>query len=290
MFGQNTIVGQKYFDEATIRGNDRSNELLVTSMFMTLQGEGPFAGCPAFFVRLSKCNLACSFCDTYFDSGNWFTLDALEKQINQRIRTYFNGVVPHWADHWPGKRRGMVLVITGGEPMLQRNLSAFCELMLTDTGFDDVQIESNGIIVQDDLPENVFLVVSPKCAEKNGVATKYLEPHEKMLARADCLKFVMNAEPDSPYSSIPRWAHEWAYRTEKQIFVSPMNVYNRQPITVGPTGTLDHRSKVDEVVSFWEPGLLNMEKNQANHEFAAHYCITHGLRLSIQMHLYASVA
>jgi hypothetical protein len=43
-------------------------------------------------------------------------------------------------------------------------------------------------------------------------------------------------------------------------------------------------------ISFWEPGLLDLEKNQANHEYTARYCMDHGLTLNLQMHLYASLA
>jgi 7-carboxy-7-deazaguanine synthase len=277
MFGKNSIVGQKFFNDATEKNGQKSNELLVTSIFMTLQGEGPFAGLPALFVRLSKCNLACSFCDTDFERGTWKTIPEMEKAIDKVIKNYFNGIVPDWADRWPGKRREMVLVITGGEPMLQSNVVPFCDDMLTDAGFENIQIESNGIVVQEELDPDVYLVVSPKCAEKDGIATKYLEPHEKTLKRADCLKFVLSADAASPYHTVPRWAIDWARTYGKPIYVSPMNNYLRTPYET-------------EVVSAWTPGLLDVTKNQETHEYAAKYCIQHGLQLSIQQHLYASVA
>jgi 7-carboxy-7-deazaguanine synthase len=50
------------------------------------------------------------------------------------------------------------------------------------------------------------------------------------------------------------------------------------------------RSTVDEVVSFWEPDLLNRVENQKNHEYAAKYCLDHHLILSLQTHLYAGIA
>jgi hypothetical protein len=50
------------------------------------------------------------------------------------------------------------------------------------------------------------------------------------------------------------------------------------------------RSTVDEVISFWEPGLLNLEANQRNHEYTGQYCVENGLRLNLQQHLYASLA
>jgi organic radical activating enzyme len=158
-----------------------------------------------------------------------------------------------------------------------------------------MQIESNGTINQD-VPGHVTLVCSPKCAEKNNVAIKYLAPTDLILKRADCLKFVMSAEADSPYNNIPQWAHDWKSATGKEIYCSPMNVYNTFPqkikILHAATGsiTMDQRSTVDEVISFWEPGLLNLEANQINHEYTAKYCMDYGLRLNLQMHLYASLA
>ena len=132
---------------------------------------------------------------------------------------------------------------------------------------------------------------------KDGVATKYLAPTKLILGRADCLKFVMSAEQDSPYSEVPEWAHTWkAENPGHEIFVSPMNIYNTFPQKIkllrAEKGqiTMDERSTVDEVISFWEPGLLNLEANQKNHEYVARYCMQHGFRLNLQMHLYASLA
>lgn len=293
MFGTNSIVGQKYFKDVA------SNTLFVTSIFMTLQGEGPYNGMPALFVRLTKCNLACTFCDTFFDDGDWMTFDQLNEKIHSVICKYWEDrglSIPSWAFSMSkGKDYpGIVLVITGGEPTLQKNLTAFLEKQVP--LFKAVQIESNGTINLE-IPKGVTLVCSPKCAEKNGIATKYLSPTKQILERADCLKFVMNSNENSPYNKIPDWAHEWKDRTGKEIYVSPMNIYNDLPqkskiIRLEKQGeiTIDDRSTIDEVISFWEPGLLNMPANQINHEYTARYCMTHGCRFNLQMHLYASLA
>jgi organic radical activating enzyme len=300
MFGHNEIVGQKYFDQA-------GEKLFVTSIFYTLQGEGPYRGEPAVFVRLAKCNLNCSFCDTFFDDGDWLTIQEIDARIEQTITEYFEGEVPTWArELWSGvgvegnnspqvplKKREMVLVVTGGEPMLQKNLVPFLEYM--NKRFAKTQIESNGTIVQN-IPAETTLVVSPKCSEKHGVAVKYLEPKQEMLARADCLKFVMSAKSDSPYAEVPNWAHNWHAITCKPVFVSPMNIYNSEPQKSKQLRasknqiSLAERSTTDEVISFWEAGLLNMQENQINHEFAAKYCVNHGFIFNMQLHLFASLA
>lgn len=344
MFGKNEIVGKKFFREA------RPDQMFVTSMFMTLQGEGPYRGQPAFFIRLAKCNLACSFCDTFFDDGDWLTFDQIEERIETTIDEFYASISmdrPEWTNHnngfvtLPGKdvfsrmpelikaganidslektidayavraepewatfavtakKKRMVLVMTGGEPMLQDNIGPFLERM--EKIFENTQIESNGT-QNTVIPASTTLVISPKCSEKkdpvtgNMVATKYLTPRAEVLDRASCLKFVMEANQDSPYSVVPDWAHEWSRLYNRPIFVSPMNEYNDIPAmskkqrALNNEITLEERSTVDEVISFWEPGLLNMTENQKNHEYAARYCVTHGFILNLQIHLYASLA
>jgi len=291
MFGTNEIVGQKFFKTAP------DGALYVTSMFFTLQGEGPFAGKPALFIRLAKCNLNCSFCDTFFDDGDWMTFSKLQTKIYHTICDYWNSrgeQVPLWVLPRGSKRFNVVLVVTGGEPLLQKNLMEFLnEVQHT---FLDIQIESNGTVNQT-VPDHVTLVCSPKCAEKNGVAIKYLAPTDLILKRADCLKFVMNADPSSPYSTIPDWAFAWRDASPfNEIYISPMNVYNDFPQKIKlmrstkETITLADRSTVDEVISFWEPGLLNLKENQINHEYVGRYCLENGFRLNLQQHLYVSMA
>jgi organic radical activating enzyme len=293
MFGTNEIVGKKFFKDAP------TDSLFVTSMFFTLQGEGPFSGQPALFIRLAKCNLDCSFCDTFFDDGDWMTYDQIETKMDETIWNFWQSKgkeVPKWV-YEPAEGRktypNIVLVMTGGEPLIQENISAFMARQLSE--FKEVQVESNGI-PDTVVPEGVTLVCSPKCVEKNGVAIKYYAPSKTILDRADCLKFVMSSDPESPYSSVPDWALAWRDRTGKQIYCSPMNVYNSYPQRIKllrsekGTITMAERSTVDEVISFWEPGLLNLEANQRNHEYTGQYCVENGLRLNLQQHLYASLA
>lgn len=277
MFGTNQIAGKRHFNAAP------ADTLLVTSIFYTLQGEGPFAGMPAVFIRLAKCNLACSFCDTYFDTGDWLSFHV----IGQRIRAAIGAVA---------LSKDLVLVITGGEPGLQSNLFGF--LLTQIDRWKHIQIESNGTYPMLK-PESVFMVVSPKCKERDGKPTEYLERNHMALGHADCLKFLIDADPDSPYHEIPEWAFEWQLATGREIYCSPMNRYARLPALSAAIKSVSDEAlalpdmtlrNAAEVISFWEPGLLDMQANRANHEYAARYCLEHGLRLTLQMHLYASLA
>lgn len=291
MFGKNEIAGQKYFNEAP------ADKLFVTSIFYTLQGEGPLAGTPSVFVRLAKCNLACSFCDTFFDDGDWMSYDEILDAVTKRIDEFYsaNGLpTPDWATNYRIHGFSRInLIVTGGEPSLQKNLTDFFWHCRNNEYFNNFQIESNGIVYLKDTPDDLVYVVSPKCVEKNGVATKYIKPHRDVMERANCLKFVVDANPDSPYHTVP----EWAIESGKTIYVSPMNVYNDVPAAskeMRNNGAnrieMAERSTVDEVISFWTDGLLNMGENQKNHEYAAKLCMIHGFKLSLQTHLYASLA
>lgn len=293
MFGTNEIIGKKYFKDAP------KDSLFVTSMFFTLQGEGPYAGMPALFIRLAKCNLDCSFCDTFFDDGDWLTFTQIEDKMSETILDYWNKKVPSetapsWAVQDGVKTYpNIVLVMTGGEPLLQENISKFMEEELQN--FKAVQVESNGI-PDTVVPVGVTLVCSPKCMEKEGKAVKYYSPSKTILDRADCLKFVMSADTESPYNNVPQWAHDWKARTGKDIYCSPMNIYNSLPQTIKlmraekGTITMAERSTVDEVIDFWEPGVLNLKENELNHKYTARYCMDHGFKLNLQMHLYAGLS
>lgn len=120
----------------------------------TIQGEGPYAGRNADFIRLGGCNLSCSWCDTpYSWDGRRFDL---RSQITPTpVQRLIEGV---------GIRSGIV-VITGGEPLLYARTDAFASLVrgIRKHG-REVHIETNGTILP---PENVasdvsVFVVSPK--------------------------------------------------------------------------------------------------------------------------------
>lgn len=291
MFGLNEIVGKKFFSNA-------DDKLFVTSIFFTMQGEGPYRGLPAIFVRLAKCNLGCSWCDAFFDDGDWMTVAEVLAKCKEEINLYFKGDVPDWAL----KGDKIVFVLTGGEPSLQKIFNLLNE---ASTQYGMTQIESNGVITPD-VPESTTVVISPKCNEKvdtslgfkRFIPTKYMSPNKKALERADCLKFIIEdqREFDSPYQTIPEWAHEWAENTGRDVFISPMNIYNKEPqkakdIRAGKhKHDIEERSTTDEVVSWWEEGLFNMTDNQLNHEHAARYALQHGYIFQMQMHLFASFA
>jgi len=272
MFGHNKVFVPKSYRD------DPAETLRVTSIFYTLQGEGKFSGTPCCFVRLMGCNLTCSFCDTYFDAGDQLSYHAIFEKIEAARTQFFEsrGIVGSL------RPNGFLLVITGGEPTNQANLTGFLN-SAHNRGYS-TQIESNGTIEREIHPDTC-LCISPKINESIG---KYVKLNEKMLERADFLKFVISKDMEG-YQTVPDFALSWKARTGRPIYVSPMNCYSTQPVKLGADGTLEGRSEVDERISFWTPGLLDMQKNQANHEYAAELALFHDLRLSLQTHLMASL-
>lgn len=237
--------------------------ILVHSIWHSIQGEGPFAGYPAIFVRLGGCNRgaktdACQFCDTNFlvADSKVMSIEYLVDQINMHRRD----------------TRCELVVITGGEPLLHAKLNTLVTVLsLADYR---VQIESNGDFVRLDSAPEATLVVSPKLSTHAG---KYSKPHAEMLERADYLKVLVEDDPKSPYYSVPPYLAAFAEnKGNDAVFISPMNAYLR-PVRKG------------EVASMWGD-LYDHEVCGRNHAYAAWVALCFNFRLSIQMHAFASVA
>ncbi len=139
----------------------------VNETFLSLQGEGYFTGTPAFFLRLSGCNLKCLFCDTHHQS---FTEMSEEEIVEEASR--------HKPRH---------IVITGGEPALQLTRSLVDKLH--EAGFF-IQVETNGTLP---LPEGIdWVTCSPKAAPLQT------SPQGGRLSSVDELKVIFMGDGTDP--------------------------------------------------------------------------------------------
>jgi 7-carboxy-7-deazaguanine synthase len=136
---------------------------LVNEIFYSLQGEGVRAGEPSLFLRLAKCNLACTVgthgfdCDTEFESGRRMTLPEIVEELRQLSATC----------EW--------IVLTGGEPALQVDAEMIGALHAA--GYK-LAIETNGSV---ELPAGLdWITVSPKVAEH---AIRQRQAHEVKYVR-----------------------------------------------------------------------------------------------------------
>lgn len=180
----------------------------VHSIFHTIQGEGPFCGTPAVFVRLAGCNLQCPACDTdytsnRFDAGPRTILDYVQEQAESGL-----------------------VVITGGEPFRQ-DLTKLLNV-LTDAGYY-VQIETNGSLPpasvaysqMTDIRTGVYVVCSPKAGKV----------HPRIAEIACCYKYVLSQDSvhtdGLPLQALEHTASPFVARPPKNwrrpIYVQPVD-------------------------------------------------------------------
>jgi 7-carboxy-7-deazaguanine synthase len=176
-------------------------QLEVKHIFPTLQGEGPFSGHPAVFVRLGGCNLACTFCDTNFEEFSAMAMADIITRVNEL------------AKNDSGQRVRRLVVITGGEP-LRQNIVPLCEALLAQ-GFK-VQIETNGTLFRP-LPQGVDIVCSPK-----NTGSGYFPLREDLLGRLSALKFIVSKN-DEKYNHVGNVGQK-AYSIP--VYVQPMDEYD----------------------------------------------------------------
>lgn len=141
----------------------------VHSIFPTIQGEGPYVGQPAIFIRLAGCNLQCPLCDTDYTSG----------RSRMSIPVILSEV---WANDTLNHKP--LVVITGGEPFRQRNLETLVDKLLQLNR--RVQIETNGTMFQplSFWDYNLTIVCSPKTAKLHPKIERYID-YFKYVIRAN---------------------------------------------------------------------------------------------------------
>jgi 7-carboxy-7-deazaguanine synthase len=150
----------------------------VIGIWDTIQGEGPYAGTPAVFIRLAGCNLQCPMCDTDYTEGK-----------GGPLRMYPPAIVRDVHEAAAGRPRKLV-VLTGGEPFRQ-NVAPLIADLLTDGR--RVQIETNGTLCPKGVPfERVTVVCSPKAGVNRNLA-----PH------VTAWKYVLREGDIDPADGLP---------------------------------------------------------------------------------------
>jgi 7-carboxy-7-deazaguanine synthase len=153
--------------------------LTVFEIYESIQGESTHAGRPCVFVRLAACDLRCAWCDTpYAFTGG--TKKSVE-EILREVEAF-------------GAR---LVEITGGEPMLQREVTVLMQALL-DAGHE-VLLETGGHIPLDSVPEAVVAIVDVKCPG-SGESAKMHWPNLEQLSPHDEVKFVIADRVDFEYA------------------------------------------------------------------------------------------
>ncbi|MEV0039454.1 7-carboxy-7-deazaguanine synthase QueE [Streptomyces sp. NPDC050804] len=133
----------------------------------TFQGEGPSCGHPALFIRLSRCNLTCAKCDTKY-TWDWSRFDPRKESARRKVTD-----LVAWAASSPVE----LVVITGGEPLLQQARLVPLAQRLLAAG-KRIEFETNGTIapVPELVADGVRFNVSPKLASFGVDEAKSVEP------------------------------------------------------------------------------------------------------------------
>lgn len=153
--------------------------LTINEIFHSIQGESTHAGRPCVFVRLTACDLRCSWCDTTyaFHEGRRMSVD----EVVDRVRSYGCDVVE----------------ITGGEPLLQKDVYPLMQRLLDDGR--TVMIETGGHLSVDAVPPAVIRVIDVKCPG-SGEAAKNHWANLEQLRATDEIKFVIQDRGDYEYA------------------------------------------------------------------------------------------
>lgn len=266
---------------AYFRALTDARKLLVTSVFYTFQGEGPFAGQPAVFIRLAGCNIGskadCPFCDTYFnvDSGMQLTVDQLCAEV---------------AKLWPGgygSGRTPLVVVTGGEPLLQWPMlqKLIVALQLQGQGDVRVQLETNGMYLREEhmhwaSQQPLTIVVSPKVSASLGRYPEHaVRPEWFTATKPPVLKFVVSADPASPYYVLPLCDLVRADVDSDLVYVSGMTDYTETTPTMPD-------QPVNLLTDFSD---IARRRTALNWQRAANLALRHGFNVSLQTHLLTGV-
>jgi 7-carboxy-7-deazaguanine synthase len=153
--------------------------LKVNEIFYSIQGEGSNNGLPCIFIRLTYCNLRCTYCDTEY--AFYEGQDMSISEILQHIKKYDCSLVE----------------VTGGEPLLQ---SESIELMtqLSNSGYS-VMVETGGSLSIEKVDKRVKIIMDYKCPS-SGMTKKNDYDNLRFLKGTDEIKFVIGTREDYEWS------------------------------------------------------------------------------------------
>ncbi|MDK3157912.1 radical SAM protein [Kamptonema cortianum] len=184
-------------------------QLTINEIYLSVQGESTWVGLPCVFVRLTACNLRCTYCDTEyaFYKGEKMGLDAVYEKV--------------LAFDCP------LVEITGGEPLLQKNIHPLMT-RLCDAG-KTVLIETSGSIDIALVDPRVHVIMDLKCPSSGEVGSNLLGNLD-LLLKKDELKFVIGSEEDYCWAREQMAQHNLAAKVGTILFSPVFGKINPQDI------------------------------------------------------------
>jgi len=221
--------------------------MVVTEIFKSIQGEGTRAGLPCIFVRLTGCNLRCTWCDTAyaFHGGKKMSVQEVLARVDQLARRSAS-------EGGPYKERPAVPLVelTGGEPLLQEEIYPLTEKLLA-AGYT-VMIETSGERFVGKLPKEVIKIVDVKCPDSGEPDTFEMRNLEE-LAKSDEVKFVLATRRDYEFAREFTREHGLAGRVREVLF---------SPVFEDPEGKwpgLEPRQLVEWILADGLPVRLGLQ-------------------------------
>jgi len=184
--------------------------MFITELFKSIQGESSRSGLPCIFVRLTGCNLRCTWCDTAyaFHGGKKMNVEDVAAQVDE-LSGYST----------EGKPVIGLVELTGGEPLLQEEIYALADRLLA-SGYT-VMIETSGERFIGRLPKAVVKIVDVKCPD-SGEADSFDMRNLAEFSRNDEIKFVLASRRDYEFAREFARQHRLAERL-KEIVFSPVH-------------------------------------------------------------------
>lgn len=171
----------------------------VNEIFKSIQGESSYAGLPCVFVRLTGCNLRCSYCDTpyAYEEGSLYSVEEILQEV---------------------EALGTELVeITGGEPLMQAQTPTLARALIK-PGYQ-VLLETNGSFDIDLVPREVIRIVDIK-TPGSGESQKVLWSNLRKLRPTDEVKFVLTSEAD--YQWTKKVIREHRLEEKSKLILQPV--------------------------------------------------------------------
>jgi len=180
-----------------------SDTLVVNEIYLSLQGESTFAGLPCVFIRLTACDLRCSYCDTAyaFTEGKKQMLVEILEKVRELASPFLNRKWEMGNGKWP------LVELTGGEPLLQKNSLPLMKA-LCDDGFT-VLVETSGAHDISQIDPRVHRIMDLKCPS-SGESARNLVSNLSHLRSTDEVKFVIGTREDYDWAKLQISDHQLA--------------------------------------------------------------------------------
>jgi len=171
-----------------------SDTLVINEIYLSLQGESTYAGLPCIFIRLTACDLRCSYCDTAyaFTEGKKMTFAKIFGEIKKLAQPFKDPPLP-------------LVELTGGEPLLQKNSLPLMKL-LCDEGFT-VLLETSGAHDISSVDARVHRIMDLKCPS-SGEAQRNRVENIAHLKATDEIKFVIGTHEDYEWAKVQIAKHQ----------------------------------------------------------------------------------